>query len=349
MKRTLSISGMVLAISLLVSSSVWAAWSGFVSMGTTAALGDPSCAQRVSGDVVCAARSLKQTFQVNTFTGTAWSGWTSLAGNIYSAPSCTSDGNNKVFCAALSATSSLMVTVFNGTSWSTPASVGGQLTSAPSCASFSAGKLVCVARSLTGGLTWSAFNGTAWSAFGNLAATTISAPGCAGDGAGGVVCAVNSLNTTSKTQPVLANRFNGTSWQGFLNLGGVPTTDPTCTPTGISGQVMCFARGSDSALWRAEFTGGTWSLAHWLPWASLGGLVGKSDCSTVTAANVVCATVSVQDGALWTDQFNGTSWLGWTRLGGTGLGAPSCSPLISGKVLCAMLGVNNKGTSVTGP
>jgi len=69
----------------------------------------------------------------------------------------------------------------------------------------------------------------------------------------------------------------------------------------------------------------------------------------VSAGQLACATVGITDGALWVDQFNGTGWLGWTRLGGTGIGATACSSLTSGKVLCMMLGVNNKGTSVTGP
>ena len=191
-----------------------------------------------------------------------------------------------------------MVTVFNGTTWTTPASVGGQLTSAPSCTSFSAGKVLCVARSVSGGLTWSAFNGTAWSAFGNLTANTISAPGCAGDGAGGAICAVNTLIPASKTQPVMVNRFNGTSWQGFLNTGGLPTTEPTCTATGISGHVVCFARGTDTALWLTQFSGGSWNISHWTAWGSLGGLVGKSSCSEVTAGQLACATIGVDDGAL---------------------------------------------------
>jgi hypothetical protein len=164
-----------------------------------------------------------------------------------------------------------------------------------------------------------------------------------------VICAVNGLNTTSKTQPLLVNRFNGTTWQGFLNTGGTPTTEPTCTATGVSGQVVCFARGTDSALWRNEFNGGAWSLTGWGGWGSLGGFVGKSSCSMVSSGQLACATVGITDGALWVDQFNGTGWLGWTRLGGTGIGATACSSLTSGKVLCMMLGVNNKGTSVTGP
>jgi hypothetical protein len=203
------------------------------------------------------------------------------------------DGNGKVYCAAASSTSSLIVTVFNGTTWSTPASVGRQLTSAPSCASFSADTVLCVARSLIGG-TWSAFNGTAWSAFANLTATTISAKGCAGDGAGGVICAVNTLNTTNKIQPVLVNRFNGTSWQGFLNVSGLATTEPTCTGTGISGQMICFARGTDSALWRNQFNGGSWSSSYWSGWASQGGFVGKSSCAMVSAGQLACATVRCQ-------------------------------------------------------
>ncbi len=54
MNRPFFVCGVGAAICLLLSCSAWAAWSGFTSMGTTTALGDPSCAQLSAGDVVCA-------------------------------------------------------------------------------------------------------------------------------------------------------------------------------------------------------------------------------------------------------------------------------------------------------
>jgi hypothetical protein len=302
---------------MLLPLSAWCSWSGFVSMGTAVALGNPSCAQLSSGDVACAARSLAQTFLVDTYNGTAWSGWKSLPGIITSSPACTSDGNGKVYCASTSSTSSLLVTVFNGTTWSTPASVGGQLTSAPSCASYTANKVLCVARNLTGGLAWITFNGTAWNTFANITATTVSAPGCTGDGAGGVICAVNTLNTSSKTQPVLVNRFNGSSWQGFLNIAGVATTEPTCTGNGISGQVVCFARGTDSGLWDNRFNGGSWVSSNWSGWFSLGGHVGKSgwlrdgDCGTACMRDSGCRRWRTLDRSVQRKQLAGMEPIGW--------------------------------------
>jgi hypothetical protein len=57
----------------------------------------------------------------------------------------------------------------------------------------------------------------------------------------------------------------------------------------------------------------------------------------------------VTDSALWVDEYNGTSWLGFGRLGQTTVGNPSCTTLGGGKVLCAVVRVNNKVSSIVGP
>jgi hypothetical protein len=130
-KRTPRVHWLVLAACLLPVHSTWASWSGFVSMGTTVVIGDPSCTLLTEGKAICAARGLNQTMLVNEFSGTAWSGWKTIAGVITSSPSCTGDGLGNVFCGAVNTTSVLAVAKFNGTAWSALTTVGGQLTSTP--------------------------------------------------------------------------------------------------------------------------------------------------------------------------------------------------------------------------
>jgi hypothetical protein len=160
-----------------------------------------------------------------------------------------------------------------------------------------------------------------------------------------VICAM--LNTASAT---IVNRYNGTAWEGFLNIGGHNTGAAVCTDIGVSGQVSCFGRGEDTGLWGLGFHGGSWTLSQWGPWGSLGGLVGpKTSCGVITTNQVVCGVFAINDAALWVDEWNGSTWLGWTRLGLTTVGNPNCVGLGNGKVLCAAVNVNNKVSSIVGP
>ena len=38
----------------------------------------------------------------------------------------------------------------------------------------------------------------------------------------------------------------------------------------------------------------------------------------------------------------------WTKIGGTGVGTPSCAPLGTGRAVCVVMGVNNKLTAWSG-
>jgi hypothetical protein len=68
----------------------------------------------------------------------------------------------------------------------------------------------------------------------------------------------------------------------------------------------------------------------------------------VDASELVCGVFGVTDSALWVDEYN-RGWGGFTRLGQTTVGNPSCTALGGGKVLCAVVGVNNKVSSIVGP
>lgn len=326
----------------------WAAWSGLVSMGTTAVLSDPSCASPVVGKAVCAARGVGQTLVVNQWSGTAWVGWKPVAGTVTSNPSCARDGAGNVVCAARNDKGGISATIYNGTAWGPLTNVGGQITFEPSCANLSAGKVLCAARNMIGGITSTFYNGTVWSAFRTLNGSTVSAPGCGSDGTGGVVCLA-----TSSTQifTVVAARFNGSVWSAFINLGGSSTSDRySCTQLGGTlGPLSCFARSTGTSLFVNDFKGGTWAVTSWTGWFGLGGTVNAgSSCSQVATSQLACAAVA-SDAALWVNSFNGSAWTGWGKVGGLDIGNPSCTSIGGSKVICAVVGVNGKGTSTVGP
>jgi len=322
-----------------------ATWGSFVSLGSTTVNSDVSCTASSGGQAVCAASGFTNALLVNQFNGSTWSGWTKLAGAISSAPSCASDGNGHVVCVARASNGGMVATVFNGTAWSAEVKLKASLASAPSCATLGGGRVLCAARSVTGALTSSVFNGTTWSAFDNQAETLTSGPGCGSDDAGRVVCAMNDTSSN-----VVVNRYNGTGWDGFLNLGGRATGEPTCTNIEESGQVVCFARGTDSSLNGNRFNGQIWVTGNWLGWGFEGGLIGpKGSCAVITTNQLVCGVFGVIDSALWVNEFTGTQWTGFQRLGQTTVGSPSCTTLGGGKVLCTAVGVNSKVSSIVGP
>jgi hypothetical protein len=150
---------------------------------------------------------------------------------------------------------------------------------------------------------------------------------------------------------VLVTKYNGSTWTAFLNTGGHATSNPDCADFDKSGEVVCFARGTDTGLWGIVYDGGTWSTASWTPWSSLGGVVGQASCALVSSGELVCAAIGINqpNSPLYVDEYSGSSWSGWTLRGSTGIGAPSCANLETGKAVCVFVGANNEGQSVTGP
>jgi hypothetical protein len=74
-----------------------------------------------------------------------------------------------------------------------------------------------------------------------------------------------------------------------------------------------FFRGSDSALWWKHWDGTTWSAS-----TSLGGVLTSDPTATSPGNGVVDVFVRGTDGAIWekTTTNGGSSWGGWTSLGG---------------------------------
>jgi hypothetical protein len=75
----------------------------------------------------------------------------------------------------------------------------------------------------------------------------------------------------------------------------------------------------------------------------------KGSCAVITTNQIACGVFGVTDSGLWLDVFNGTAWCGFTPLGQTTVRNPNCATLGGGQVLCAVVGVNNKVSSIVGP
>ncbi|HXR16969.1 MAG TPA: hypothetical protein VN777_12295 [Terriglobales bacterium] len=335
-----------------LSPLAWGSWGNFISTGNATGIGNPSCAPVSTAHVACAVRSSKSAIMVNEFNGTAWGTWKILPGTVSSDPSCTNDGAGKVYCAATATNGDLQVTVFSSGVWSNPTKVTGALYSAPSCAQYTTGKVLCAARSASGGLAWSVYNGTDWSTFAKLTTPATSAPSCTTDNNNGVICMVYTTGYAT-----LVNRYAAGAWEGFLNIVGVAGGEPDCTSMNSDGNVACFVQGAASlGIFGTRFDGGGWNLNDWSGYGGgLGGEVSENaGCTSQAAGELVCAVYGVgvaYNSALFSDVFNGSGWSGWTLVGGAGIGTPACSPLGTGtgQVVCVVMGINNKLTSVVGP
>jgi hypothetical protein len=351
-RTTTHIARIVLFTLLGLCPLAWGSWGNFISTGNVAGLGNPSCAHVSTGHVACAVRASDSTIMVNEFNGSRWGAWASLAGTVSSDPTCTSDGAGKVYCAATATNGDLEVTVLSTGVWSAPTQVTAGLYSAPSCAEYKPGQVLCAARGASGGLTWSLYNGTTWKPFANLATSATSAPSCTTDNHGGVICMV--LTTGGAT---LVNRYAAGVWEGFLNIVGVAGGEPDCTSMNSDGNVACFVLGAESlGIFGTRFDGVAWTVNDWSGYGGgLGGDVSaNASCTSQAAGQLVCGVYGVgvtYNSALFANVFDGSSWSGWTKVGGAGIGTPACAPLGTGtgQVVCVVMGVNNKLTSVVGP
>jgi hypothetical protein len=354
MKHSIFAYLMVFACTLLLIPSASATWSGFRGMGTTPTIGEPSCVQLAAQQVVCVTRSQQSTLMTNEFSNSAWSGWTNLAGLVTSDPSCVNDGAGNVVCGVRSGTNTLVATIFNGTKWSAFIDSKGQIFSAPSCALLRNSKVLCAARSQTSALGNALLNTTTstWGSFKTVAATLTSGPGCAGDNDGDVICAMNGLPTAGN-DTIIVNRFDGSKWEGFLTLqGGISGSSPSCTSLGIKGQVVCFDRANNLAIYANMFKSGLWSTSDWTGWRAItGGNIGpRVSCAMPSAGTLACGVLYVVDSFMYAATFDGTAWTAFTKVGTKPISAgPACATLSSGKVTCSVVGLNNQTSSTTGP
>lgn len=355
MKRGLAVYPLLIVTALLLIPSAWATWgTSFHNMGKAPTPGVPACVQYADGQVECVAQSQTHTLMVNEYKNGAWSDWTNLSGDVSSDPTCVSDKNNNLVCGVRSAANSLVVTVFDGTNWSAFVDSKAQIFSDVTCALIRTGKVLCAGRGLAGSFTTSTFTTATktWGKVSNVAATLTSAPSCASDNDRDVICAMNVL-VTPTNDTIVVNRFDGAKWEGFLTLqGGISGSSPYCTALGTKGEVVCFDRANNLAIYANMFKSGSWANTNWTGWRGItGGNFGPHvGCAITISGSIACGVRYVPDSSMYGATFDGTTWSTFTKVGTKPIwDGPSCATLSSGKVICAIVGINNQAASVTGP
>lgn len=107
--------------------------------------------------------------------------------------------------------------------------------------------------------------------------------------------------------------YNGSSWLNWTSLGGHIVGNPasavrTSQIPPYATEFHALIRSTDNAIWDDGCCGAP-------PWVSLGGSVTNDPVAPVFS-NQIHLLVRGTDGALWEDIYNGSSWTGFTTLGG---------------------------------
>ena len=137
---------------------------------------------------------------------------------------------------------------------------------------------------------------------------------------------------------VFTSRPGLAEWQfsarSLPNLGGQVLESPSCIVWGQD-NIECFARGTDSAVWRVRG-----SASGWSGWTSLGGrLTSKPSCVSWTQGRIDCFARGT-DGAMY-QVWRATQtspWSNWLRHGGFLRGAPSCISHAQNRIDCVVRG-----------
>ena len=80
MKHRIFAYFVIAAATFLFIPSASATWGSFHSMGATKVVGQPSCAQLGSGEVMCVGQSQRRALMANQSVKGKWSGWTNHPG-----------------------------------------------------------------------------------------------------------------------------------------------------------------------------------------------------------------------------------------------------------------------------
>jgi hypothetical protein len=162
---------------------------------------------------------------------------------------------------------------------------------------------------------------------------------------------VNNANTT------VFNRFDGARWNGSLIpfATAISANSDVCTELGggsFKGSAFCLLYGLDGVFFAVEFKGGIWQNSDWLNFGAISAQFDfpRTSCGLLSSGSITCTWINYGDSLLYENTFNGSNWIGETKIGGPSIiGGPACTALASGKVMCVVVGLNNQAMSVTGP
>lgn len=122
------------------------------------------------------------------------------------------------------------------------------------------------------------------------------------------------------TSGFLSHKYFAGGWSGWQGLGSWQyTSGPSAVTTGQ--RALAFARGTDAAL-----DGVYWTPAGWNPPGSLGGVMIGTPSAVSYADPIIDVFVRGDYNYLYHRWFNGSSWAGYTVVGGPWAWPPIPTP-----------------------
>ena len=213
----------------------------------------PTCAELLSGQVLCAARS-SGGLTWSVYNGTTWSAFENLTTWAISAPNCATDNNGGVVCMVFTIGSATEVNRYVAGAWEGFFNLGGVAGFEPDCTSMNLdGNVACfVEGSYTPGIFVTRFDGVAWTvddwssyAAGGLGGEVSDNAGCTSQ-AGELVCGAYGVGDLYNSE-FFADVYNGSEWSGWTLIGGSGFGAPACASLG-TGQAVCVLMGVNNKL-----------------------------------------------------------------------------------------------------
>jgi len=289
-------------------------WTGWTSLGGTAASDPVAVMSRTGGNAVFARftdGNLYYCYQ-NGPTGT-WSSWTNLGGPIVGKPAVgkSPDGRMDVFCRMADGSIQHRWEDYSS-GWQAWASLGGNIGGDPVVALNWEGREEVFVRGTDNQLyhKWQMNDGT-WSGWGNLGGQIVGEPsiGKSSDGRLEVFChfADGSIQHNWQNGAVV-----GTSWSGWSAYTGIANSNIAAVRTPAFIQEIYY-RDSNGSIYRSYQTAvdGGWSA-----WESIGGsangtpIIGHNDDGRLQIFEIH------PDGKIWNRyQLSGGGWSNWTAYG----------------------------------
>jgi hypothetical protein len=193
--------------------------------------------------------------------GSGWSSWQNLGGELTSDPTAVSWGDGRIDVFAKGGSDQLVHKWFTRTNgWSGWQDLGGTLTSAPDVASWGTGRLDVFARGGSNQLVHKWYSNSTWFGWEHLGGTLTSSPSAVSRTAG-----VIDVFARGGSNQLVQRSYANSSWTDWAHRGGTLTSSPDAA-SWEDQRVDVFARGGSNELVSLTFSG-SWAST----WTHLGG------------------------------------------------------------------------------
>ena len=201
-----------------------------------------------------------------SWTGTKWSGWQPLGGQIYpgTGPAVASWAPGRLDVFVEGTDRQMWHTWFDSQGWHGWQPLGGVLLSGPAASSWGPGHLDVVVEGTDHAIWHKSYDSGEWSPWGSLGGQTMADPGIASWGAGRADVFVKGTDNQLWQSSFTSNR-----WSPWQSLGGNLTSGPAATSLGL-GLLDVVAAGANQEPERLPYNGG------WQPWQPLGGTTAQT-------------------------------------------------------------------------